>query len=207
MASAIMHIDIAKKVKEKIEVENEKDYYLGSIAPDLAKQIGDSRDKSHFSLNTLNNLPDIDLFTKRYPLFKFNSFDLGYFTHLYADKVWSEDFLPHLTANNSIKLLDGTIIETTPDEMKNMIYSDFTNLNIKIIEEYDLDLSLFYEEFSLPNTKIQEVNINKLDLLINKMGILIENSKETKAYTFDIYSVEEFIEDTAKEIVQLLKKY
>ena len=207
MASAIMHIAIAKKVKEKIEVENEKDYYLGSIAPDLAKQIGDSRDKSHFSLNTLNNLPDIDLFTKRYPLFKFNSFDLGYFTHLYADKVWSEDFLPHLTANNSIKLLDGTIIETTPDEMKNMIYSDFTNLNIKIIEEYDLDLSLFYEEFSLPNTKIQEVNINKLDLLINKMGILIENSKETKAYTFDIYSVEEFIEDTAKEIVQLLKKY
>ena len=145
MASAIMHIAIAKKVKEKIEVENEKDYYLGSIAPDLAKQIGDSRDKSHFSLNTLNNLPDIDLFTKRYPLFKFNSFDLGYFTHLYADKVWSEDFLPHLTANNSIKLLDGTIIETTPDEMKNMIYSDFTNLNIKIIEEYDLDLSLFYE--------------------------------------------------------------
>ena len=39
------------------------------------------------------------------------------------------------------------------------------------------------------------------------MGILIENSKETKAYTFDIYSVEELIEDTSKEIVQLLKKY
>ena len=207
MASAIIHIAIAKKVKEKIEVENEKDYYLGSIAPDLAKQIGDSKDKSHFCLNMLNNIPDIDLFAKRYPLFKFNSFDLGYFTHLYADKVWNEDFLPNLISNSSIKLLDGTIIETTPDEMKNMIYSDFTNLNIKIIEEYDLDLSLFYEEFSLPDTKIQEVNINKLDLLINKMGILIENSKETKAYTFDIYLVEDFIEDTAKEIIQALKKY
>ena len=207
MASALIHIAVAKKVKEKIEVENEKDYYLGSIAPDLAKQVGESKEKAHFALNSLNSIPNIDLFAKRYPLFKYNSFDLGYFTHLYTDKVWKEDFISLLTTNNSIKLLDGTIIETTPEEMKNMIYSDFTNLNIKLIDEFDLDLSLFYEEFNPPKTKIKEIPINRLDLLINKMGILIENSKETKAYTFDIYLVEDFIEDTAKEIIELLKKY
>ena len=29
MASAIIHIAIAKKIKEKLNVENSKDYYLG----------------------------------------------------------------------------------------------------------------------------------------------------------------------------------
>ena len=39
MASAIIHLAVAKKILEKIHVENEYDYYLGSIAPDIAKQI------------------------------------------------------------------------------------------------------------------------------------------------------------------------
>ena len=207
MASTLIHIAIAKKVLEKIKVENEKDYYLGSIAPDLAKQIGESKEEAHFALNTMNSIPNIDLFAKRYPLFKYNSFELGYFTHLYTDKLWKEDFMPSLTTNSSIKLLDGTVIETTHEEMKNMIYSDFTNLNIKLIEEYDLDLSLFYEEFTPPKTKIKEIPIERLDLLINKMGILIENSKETKAYTFDIYLVNDFIEETKEEIIEKLKEY
>ena len=40
MASAIIHLAIAKKVLEHINVEDQRDYYLGSIAPDIAKQIG-----------------------------------------------------------------------------------------------------------------------------------------------------------------------
>ena len=36
MASAIIHLAVAKKILEKIHVENEYDYYLGSIAPDIA---------------------------------------------------------------------------------------------------------------------------------------------------------------------------
>ena len=35
MASTIIHLAIAKKVQEKIRVENLKDYYLGAIAPDI----------------------------------------------------------------------------------------------------------------------------------------------------------------------------
>ena len=207
MASAIIHLAIAKKVKEKIEVEIEKDYYLGAIAPDISKQIGLSKEESHFLINTPWNIPNINLFIKRYPFFKYNSFDLGYFTHLYTDKLWFENFMDKIIENSSIKLLDGTIIQTTPEEMKNMIYSDYTNLNISIIEKYDLDLSLFYNEFTPPKTNIKEVPIDKLDILINKMGILIENSKEEKTYTFDINTIENFINTATEEILKELKKY
>lgn len=207
MASAIIHLAVAKKVAEKYNnIENKKDYYLGSIAPDISKQIGHSKEKSHFLFNTAKDIPNIRLFKKRYPLFKYNSFDLGYFIHLYTDKKWSEEFIPKITENNSIKLLDGTIIQTTEEEIINMIYSDYTNLNIKIIEEYDLDLSLFYEDFTPPKTKIKEIPVNDLDILINKMGILIENSKEEKTYTFDIYPIKDFINEIVPEILEKLSK-
>lgn len=205
MASALIHLAIAKKVQEQIKVEDKKDYYLGAIAPDISKQIGLGHDESHFQLNTIDNLPNINLFMKRYPLFQYNSFDLGYFTHLYTDKKWKKEFMSEIINNNSIKLLDGTIIKTTKEEMKNMIYSDYTNLNTKLIDDYNLDLSLFYEDFQKPKTKIKEIPIEELDILINKMGILIENTKEEKAYTFEIEPVEKFINETSKEILKLLK--
>lgn len=209
MASSMIHLVIAKKIKEKanIKMDNEKDYYLGSIAPDLSKQIGKNKIESHFLINTKNDVPNIKIFTKRYPTFKYNSFNLGYFTHLYVDKIWFEEFIPTLTDFDSIKLLDGTVYSTEPKEITQMIYSDYTNLNIKLIENYDLDLSLFYEDFVVPKTNLKEIPVDKLDILINKMGILIENSKEVKAYSFDLYPIEEFINKAIDEIVEELKKY
>ena len=209
MASSMIHLVIAKKIKEKanIKIDNEKEYYLGSIAPDLSKQIGKNKIESHFLINTKNDVPNIKIFTKRYPTFKYNSFNLGYFTHLYVDKIWFEEFIPTLTDFDSIKLLDGTVYSTNPEEITQMIYSDYTNLNIKLIENYDLDLSLFYEDFVVPKTNLKEIPVDKLDILINKMGILIENSKEVKAYSFDLYPIEEFINKAIDEIVDELKKY
>jgi len=206
MASAIIHLAVAKKLEKFLNPKILKDYYLGSIAPDIAKQINSSRELSHFLINTKKNIPNIALFEKKYPNFKYNSFDLGYFIHLYTDKLWFDGFLDQLTINNSIKLLDGTIIKTTSKEIQNIIYSDYTNLNIKLIEKYDMDLSLFYEEFQIPKTTINEIPVEKLNILIDKMGIIIENSKEVKPYTFDLYSIENFIENTVTKILEELKK-
>lgn len=207
MASAIIHLAVAKKILEKIHVENEYDYYLGSIAPDIAKQIGQSKDKSHFIINTKEDIPNIKLFTKRYPTFLYNSFNLGYFTHLYTDKIWYEEISPTFKGSSSLKLLDGTIINVDEDEMKSIIYSDYTNINIKIIEKYDLDLSLFYNDFIEPKTTLKEIPTNELDIIINKMGIIIENSKQEKTYSFDEYLVYDFIEDVKDRIIDEIDKY
>lgn len=205
MASALIHLAIAKNLLKDLNIKNQKDFFLGSIAPDLSKQIGLNRIDSHFLIHTQEDVPNINIFINKYRDFKNNAFDLGYFVHLYTDKLWFHGFLDNFICNNSIKLLDGTIIQTTKDEMRNMIYSDYTNMNIQIIENYDLDLSLFYEEFQIPKTTINEIPIDKLDILINQMGILIENSKEEKSYTIDINLVNSFIETACKEILQKLK--
>ena len=48
--------------KSNLKINNLKDYYLGSIAPDVAKQIGTSRNESHFIFNTPTDIPNLKLF-------------------------------------------------------------------------------------------------------------------------------------------------
>ena len=207
MASAVIHLAVAKELEKDLNIKYKKDYYLGAIAPDLAKQIGETKDKSHFIINSPQDIPNINLFVNKYKKFKKNDFELGYFIHLYTDKLWYEDFIPNIESNNSIKLLDGTIMQTTTEQRTHMIYSDYTNINIDLIENHNLDLSLFYEEFKKPKTKIDEIPIDKLNILINKMGIIIENSKRERTYTFDTYIVEKFINNAIIKIKEELKKY
>lgn len=207
MASTIIHLAIAKELKDNLDIDNYYDYYLGSIAPDIAKQIGLDKKISHFSNNIKADIPNINLFVKRYPTFKYNSFNLGYFIHLYTDKLWEEEFMSKITNKDLIKLLDGTILNITEKGLRDLLYSDYTDLNIKVIDEYNLDLSLFYEEYKVPNTPLNEIPINKLDILLNKMGIIIENSKSEKQYLFDIYAIKNFIEEAKEKILEEIKRY
>lgn len=208
MASSIIHLAVAKKLEKDLKIKNKYDFYLGSIAPDISKQIGRSKYESHFLKNSYKeDVPNIDLFVAKYPNFKENDFDIGYYIHLYTDKLWFEEFMEKITFNNALKLLDGTIINTSQEEIQSIIYSDYTNLNISVIDEYELDLSLFYEDFKKPKTSIKEIPVENLDILINKMGIIIENSKEEKKYSFDIELIKDFINNTCKKIKEEIKKY
>lgn len=208
MASSIIHLAVAKQLEKDLKIKNKYDYYLGSIAPDISKQIGKSKYESHFLKNSYkNDIPNMELFVAKYPDFKKYAFDIGYYIHLYTDKLWFEEFMEKITYNNALKLLDGTIINTSTEEIQSIIYSDYTNLNITVIDEYELDLSLFYEEFKIPETDIKEIPVESLDILINKMGIIIENSKDNKKYSVDIELIKEFIDNTCKTIKEEIKKY
>lgn len=208
MASSIIHLAVAKQLEKDLKIKNKYDYYLGSIAPDISKQIGKSKYESHFLKNSYkNDIPNMELFVAKYPDFKKYAFDIGYYIHLYTDKLWFEEFMEKITYNNALRLLDGTIINTSTEEIQSIIYSDYTNLNITVIDEYELDLSLFYEEFKIPETDIKEIPVESLDILINKMGIIIENSKDNKKYSVDIELIKEFIDNTCKTIKEEIKKY
>lgn len=207
MASAVIHLAVAKVLEPYFDIKNRKDYYLGSIAPDIAKQIGRTKQESHFLYEEKDDVPNIKMFTNKYPNFYKNDFDLGYYIHLFTDKLWFDKFLNTLVQSNSIRLIDGTIVNVPPEELPQLIYSDYTNLNVKVIEEYNMDLSLFYEEFENPKTSIDEVPIEQLNILIDKMGIIIENSTNEKNYIFDIYLIKEFIETTKERILKEIKDY
>lgn len=207
MASAVIHLAIAKVIEPYLNIKNKKDYYLGAIAPDISKHIGKTKQESHFLTRGEKKIPDLEKFKKKYPGFYQNDFDLGYYIHLFTDKLWSEDFLSKLIKNNSVKLKDGKLLNLTKKQLRKLIYQDYTNLNIKVIEEYNMNLSLFYEDFQIPNTKISEIPIEKLNILIDKMGIIIENSKQEKLYIFDIDLINNFIKETKEKFLIEIKDY
>lgn len=204
MASAIIHICVAKEIGKKTNKES-KDYYLGSIAPDISKHLGQTKEKTHFQTNSVkDSVPVLSDFLSLYKDDITSDFTLGYFIHLYTDKLWFDGFIDKLVLNENIRLIDGTILKTTPDEITRLIYNDYTNMNISLIDKYELDLSLFYEDFVVPKSKIKEVPLEQMNLLIDKMGIIIENSKKEKEFIFDVSMVNNFIVECSNEIYNYL---
>ena len=76
MASAIIHIAVAKKLNEQLKM-NEKALFLGTIAPDISKHIGQDRKISHFLDE--NRIPNLNLFLKKYNNSLNIPFIMGYY--------------------------------------------------------------------------------------------------------------------------------
>lgn len=87
-----------------------------------------------------------------------------------------------------------------------LLYNDYTNLNVDLIDEYDLDLSVFYDEYTYPESKITEIPIEDLNLLVDKMSAIIENSKKGTEYLLEINSIKAFIEDATKYCLEELRE-
>lgn len=203
MASSVIHMCIAKKINQKLKFP-ENMLLLGSIAPDLSKHIGQTKEKSHFL--TEDNHIDIDKFLKKYQSQLTDPFLMGYFIHLYTDLLWDKYFVSEIIEKNTIHLLNGETIEKNPETYKKLIYQDYTNLNIQLIDYYQLDLSLFYEEAVIPKIQMDEIPVEKLSLLINHTGIIIENTKEKKSYTFNLDNIKSFIELCSKLIISVIEE-
>lgn len=193
MASAIIHIAVAKEINKNLHM-NEKELFLGTIAPDISKHLGKSKVKSHFLTNKDSDLPNLEEFLNKYKDNLNNPFIMGYYIHLFTDYLWFKYFIEEISNNNDyIKLLSGDNLKCSKEEITKLIYNDYTNLNILLIDEYNLDLSLFYEELQIPNIEFDEIPLDKLQIIVDKMGIIIENSKKSFAYCFNLNNIKPFI--------------
>ena len=208
MASAIIHICVAKRVNEILN-KNEKEFILGSIAPDISKHIGQTKAKSHFLSETSGDVPEIERFLEKYQkTLKNNDFNLGYFCHLFTDMIWFAIFMPEYCSweDEEVTYLNGEKKKFKKETIIKLLYNDYTNLNIKMIDEYNLDLSLFYEEPPVINSDIEEIPIDKLPLLIDKMGLIIEDSKERGTIIFNTDAICRFIDKTVIDFINCLKE-
>ena len=191
MASAIIHIEVAKKLNEQLK-KKKKELFLGTIAPDISKHIGQDRKISHFLDE--NRIPNLNLFLKKYNNSLNIPFIMGYYIHLFTDYLWFKYFFNEITnLKTSITLLNGDTLKCSKEEINKLIYNDYTNLNILLIEEYNLDLSLFYEEIEIPKIKFTEIPLDKLQIIVDQMGVIIENSKKSFTYSFNLDNVKQFI--------------
>jgi len=199
MASAIIHLCIAKEVNKYLKM-NEYDLLLGSIAPDISKQVGETKEISHFLDHTNeDDIPNINRFLEKYRKDLHNPFTMGYFIHLLTDKYWFRDYIYQYIERYTH---DNVKKKVTYTAVRDLIYNDYTNLNTDLIDKYMLPLDIFYEEFREPQTLIREIPVDKLDILIDKMGLIIEESKKEKNFIFDLTDIEIFITNSVKYIIK-----
>lgn len=202
MASAIMHICVAKKVNEYLNMD-EKMLYLGTIAPDISKQIGESKNKSHFLKD--EDIPDVNMFYNKYKDYLNNPFEMGYYIHLLTDYYWFKEFIPKRIKNIKLKM-NNQELKLKPGDIGKIIYSDYTNLNINLIDHYDLTLKLFYEELEYPRARINEIPINKLKVIVDQMGLIVKNSTGNKTIMMEPDDIYAFLDETSEIIIETIKE-
>ena len=205
MASSMIHIAVANEINKHLNRDSSK-LLIGTIAPDISKLVGETKIKSHFSTYEYDNIPEIDKFLNKYKKYLDDDFVMGYYIHLYTDYLWFKYFIDDIDYSSMITKIDGTKVLCDRDEFVKYIYNDYTNINIKLLDRYDLDLKIFYNDIPSIEHIIEEIPMDKLDLIINSVGNIIVNTKEQKSYLFNLSNVEEFIELSTKLIISELEK-
>ena len=205
MASSVIHMAVANEVNKTLK-RNNNAILIGSIAPDISKQVGQTKLKSHFLDEVGNDIPNISRFLEKYKNSLNDDFVMGYFIHLYTDYLWFKYFMTEIYKKDVITKLDGTKVKCSTSKMLCMyIYNDYTNMNSQVLDAYDMDLSIFYNE--LPEFKdiIKEIPMNKLKVIQDQASIIIENSKIKKDYIFNIENIKKFIDTSVDLTLSVIK--
>ena len=198
---------VANEINKNLKRNNDR-ILIGSIAPDLSKILGEGKKTSHFIIPGDENIPDMDKFISKYKNNLDDDFVMGYFIHLYTDYLWFKYFIPSIYDNdkNIITKLDGTTIKCNGEMFCQYIYNDYTNLNTELLDEYDMDLKIFYNELPEFKNIIKEIDYDKLNLLIAKASVIIENSKLRKDLTFNVDNIKVFIKTSVELILAKLNE-
>ena len=200
MASSLLHIAIAKEINKELKV-NESKLFKGSIAPDLAKILGQKKFVSHFTNNKITDIADIDLFVKRYPNFLDNAFLLGYFIHLISDNIWFNEIMKkHQPNSRTIHLANGQVVGFP--ECMQLVYNDYDSLNPYLIKKYDININSVNGKTDVVMT---EVDLSKFELLATEVINRIITSKETTLNVFTKEEIDEYINETKKRILKVIE--
>ena len=135
MASSVIHIVVANEINKKLQKDASK-LLIGTIAPDISKEVNETKKNSHFLDD--HNIPNLDKFLLKYQKNLSDDFVLGYYIHLYVDYLWFKYFLTEVYDERILKKLDGSIVKCDEKTLFTYIYNDYTNLNIQLIKKMNM---------------------------------------------------------------------
>lgn len=199
MASSLIHICVAKELNKYLK-RDERQLLIGSIAPDIAKLVNISRNKTHF-IDYEKDIPNLDRFIDKYKSYLNNDFVLGYYIHLYTDYIWFKSFIPSLIEKNKIIKLNDEKVNFDEEKFIKYVYDDYESVNKKLIDDYNLDLKIFYEDIPKIDDIITEIPIEKINTIVDKAGLILVESKEKNANIFNEDLINKFIEYTVDAIL------
>ena len=203
MASSVIHMCVANEVNKKLKRNNDL-ILIGTIAPDISKQIGENKIKSHF-LDVDNDIPNLKRFLEKYKKYLKDDFVLGYYIHLYTDYLWFRYFFDDFVDNGYLTMLDNTKVEANGETYKKYFYNDYTTLNKILIDSYNLDLKIFNNKTPKLKNIIKEIPMNNIQIIIDKADYIIRKSYEQKNYIFDKSMIDKFISNCTDAIISNLE--
>ena len=223
MPGFILHLTAGKMllddIKENTILKEDEDkimFMTGCIIPDVAIR----KRKSHFR-NTqqqgrIMQIPDLDLFNKKYgdrvdePIF------LGYLFHLYIDRRFFEEYIP-----KAVKIIDdegnetgyiktgkkvyikktGKLVDVDEYRSEKYYYGDYTRMNTYLINKYNISLDMF-DNIKIPY--IEEVNMDGYDDFVSKMKGYLDVPEEAvnNLEVFDIDDVLKCIKEWTDDFVR-----
>ncbi|MFC7680769.1 hypothetical protein [Paenibacillus sp. GCM10028914] len=194
MGSRIMHYCISAGLARELMI-NDDQFFLGSIAPDVHKNMNTPKSISHFMKedNDGKFFADYLEFNHKYLRYMKDPFYLGYFYHLISDVIWVEEIY-----YKKIKWLP----QPEKKEAQLKYYRDFWRLNGKLIDYY----SLAYRPIDVKPIEIEEIDYRYLPELIKDLEVDFLMKDEAKAEELEILEFEEVIdvlEKTVRECVAI----
>lgn len=199
MASAFIHMAVAKKANEKLGFQDENSLFLGTIAPDLGKLLGETKERGHFETNN-TYLPNLNKFLSKYKIDK--PFEMGYYIHLYTDLIWFTEFMPNYYRDDILYLNDGTYMDCSFELKMRKVYDDYSIFNGLVVDKYNINLDILYKNIDF-ESELDEVDLTKINLLLNQIKGFIENSdRNKKPEIFSSDTIFEFIDTTAERVVK-----
>lgn len=88
MPSGGIHLCVAKKVADKLNLDGSMSFLIGNIAPDSWRNSSSTKIGTHFIDCATSFDYDYDFFYQKYKHCLSNEFVFGYLVHLITDKYW-----------------------------------------------------------------------------------------------------------------------
>lgn len=200
MGSRMMHLIIAERVAERIDISDRPRFLLGGIAPD-AVHGREQKTRSHYyegSVDDGTRRVHYEGFIEKYQKEIQDEFILGYVVHLVGDDVWMKDIYFKKDLKNRIDA-DPSVLEKW--------HADFRKLNSMFVGQCGcggLEQQLASAELS--DTLIEEIEINNLREFIEETLGDFHSSKVFSSKDLEIYLVEEitgYIKSATEQAVRI----
>lgn len=232
MPGFILHMTAARMLFEKLKntsacplltVIDHNAFQVGNLIPDSVTD----KTYSHFRHPARNEklmvYPDLDLFLYKYRSLLSDSSCLGYYFHLYIDRVYAKDYIPQIVtfydANgqeaSNRKDITHALIKRTSElvPIKTIFsdeyyYGDFTKMNTYLMNRFHLSTNIISDVI---NPGIEEVNYNDITKIQKQLQNYLDVSEAAvnDLKVFDIedlllfleHSVELFISSPIQQIL------
>lgn len=219
MPGFILHITAAKMLFDKCKSSIDQDaFQSGNL---IADSVVD-KTYSHFRHPDRNMklmvYPDLDLFLNKYRQLLNDSSCLGYYFHLYIDRVYAKDYIPQIITfydANGLEASDradithafikrtGELVPIKTIFSDEYYYGDFTKMNTYLMKRFSLSTDLVCD---VKNPGIAEVDYNDMHKIQKQLQGYLDVPDEAinELKVFDVEDLLNFLDKAAGEFAEML---